>query len=697
MRRLPQASATGTTSTARGAQALIASCALALLALLLGAGPASAACPNEAFRGGLGATLAECRAFEMVSPPSKNNSNIDGLSTIRVSPDGNGVFFPSTNGFAGGETSLVVNYYRAVRGASQWSTENPDAGQLNEGGFVVRTSPSVSADLDKTLQVSLRALAPGAVEGNGNFYLRDNLTGARTLVATGPPGLFTGTGGLSGNGVAGTSEDLSHIFLSSSLALTPDAIAGVPNLYEWTAQDGLELASVLPNGSPASSGVNTEARLRAGSAVSADGTRVVFRDLATNFLYVRVNGEVTKKVSVSQRTGSVGTQVFGELATISRDGSGVLFRTQGGPLTDDPGASDRDIYRYDVGTGALQDLTLPSDPSKTSDVSTVGLLGSDESGSRIYFKASGVLAPGAVEGKGNLYESNDDGAQLIATFDENSALEGFGMSGEPSFSPDGRYFTFRSFQSPTGYDNQSPDCPEIAVEFSPPGSCAEVYTYDADTQELKCASCNPNPAAVPIGHAFLKENTYQINYTARSTLNDGRVFFMTEDSLVPQDVNRKMDVYQWREGEVTLISTGTSVTASTLADVTPDGSSVLFTTRQRLVPQDADENVDLYSARIDGGLPGQQFNPEFEKAGCEGEACKGPATSGASASAPATAAFEGPANGSTPRKRCPKARKGGSKAKSSKAKCRKAPSKKKKRTTKRSAKRANGTTAGSGK
>jgi hypothetical protein len=83
-----------------------------------------------------------------------------------------------------------------------------------------------------------------------------------------------------------------------------------------------------------------------------------------------------------------------------------------------------------------------------------------------------------------------------------------------------------------------------------------------------------------------------------------RVFFTTDESLVPQDGNGAGDVYEWDHGDVGLISPGVGAIASTLIAATPDGATVFFKTADTLVPRDRDGgDYDFYAARIGGGFP----------------------------------------------------------------------------------------------
>jgi hypothetical protein len=98
------------------------------------------------------------------------------------------------------------------------------------------------------------------------------------------------------------------------------------------------------------------------------------------------------------------------------------------------------------------------------------------------------------------------------------------------------------------------------------------------------------------------------------------VVFATGDALVPQDTNGVYDVYEYDAdtGKIALLSSGTGDSGSWFAGMSANGSDVFLLTRQSLVGGDTDTLVDLYDARVDGGLV------EPSRGGvCEGEACQG--------------------------------------------------------------------------
>jgi hypothetical protein len=262
-------------------------------------------------------------------------------------------------------------------------------------------------------------------------------------------------------------------------------------------------------------------------------------------------------------------------------------------------------------------------PSPAADLR--GLVGASENGEYVYFVAGGALASGATSrtcvvateqhevkeetegrlpaGRGcNLYvyhegvtrfigavsaRDNEPNQSVVATtavFVADWAVTASQRTAEVS--PDGQYAAFGSHIALTGVHDSGP----------------EIFMYDFAAARLFCVSCSPdgesNSGATtpPLADAFGTQRQ-------RDVLDDGRVFFTSQAALVPQDTNGQDDVYEWENGEVHLVSSGTSDSPSILADASEDGSNVFFTTAQALVPEDKDEIVDMYDARVDGGFP----------------------------------------------------------------------------------------------
>jgi len=160
------------------------------------------------------------------------------------------------------------------------------------------------------------------------------------------------------------------------------------------------------------------------------------------------------------------------------------------------------------------------------------------------------------------------------------------------------------------------------------------------------------------------------------TADGSEIFFQSPDPLVPQDLNSDTppaglfgflgtaDVYEWENGNVSLISDGRSP-GSFLGSTTPSGNDVTFGTSGQLVPQDLDGFSDIYDARVNGGIP----VPESPTP-CQGDGCKSPPSPPPPDSTPGSSGFAGPANqgkDTTPSTATQKKKK----CKSKKKKCRK--------------------------
>jgi hypothetical protein len=207
----------------------------------------------------------------------------------------------------------------------------------------------------------------------------------------------------------------------------------------------------------------------------------------------------------------------------------------------------------------------------------------------VYFFSPETLAGSAPKNGKNLYLANDGEIQYVATLAGTQGLNRLQIS------PDGLHAGFITASRLTSYEN---------------AGFKEMYTYNARTEELVCASCLPSGAA-PTADVEASQNGPFMS-------DDGRVFFTTPDKLVPQDVDTAgvPDVYEYVEGRPQLISSGTSsdgkvpggATVFTgevlgLESVSSDGRDVFFSTTDSLVPQDTNGHfAKIYDARTDGGF-----------------------------------------------------------------------------------------------
>ncbi len=651
----------------------LAVCFLTVLAAVLlslpTTAPAAASCPNEAMRaeqGQASLALPDCRAYELVSPGGQLRQN---GRVARASLDGGAITYFSTHPATSAQSSGYFSL--ATRGAGGWSIQSvlpqADAAARFEGSCEqnVFFSPDLTRhvyeegwfDPDEPARCkrSPNMVVPGEPFPHRNVFVRDVASGDSQLVNLTPPGIAPGNAKFHD-----ASDDLSRVVFGEEAKLVPEAPDGYA-FYLWS--DGVvRLLTFLPDGTPVA-GELVEAASRPGAAgngfapltgaLSADGRRAYF--YAGGSLHLRENADrpqspvfgglciepelaCTLAVDSSDGPDPGGGGVFWRATP---DGSRVLF-TSANRLTPDSTAAPglADLYEYDVEADQLVDLTVS--PSSAADVR--GVSGASADGSRVYFVANGVLAPGASPGtcegaeapgqSCSLYLADHGSIEHIATlsradrltWQENPAATD--PTRKPStlranVSPDGRFLAFLSIESPTGFDNHDAADPSLRNP--------QIYLYDADSGQLRCVSC---PASGPPHDRFLTissggqyGSSSNPKWRLSSVTDDGRVFFDTTEALAATDVNGVADVYQYHEGQVRLISGGSHAGASRFLDASADGANVFFQTPQSLLASDEDsDNASLYSARIGGGFA----EPAAEPPPCTGESCR-------SAAAPAPA------------------------------------------------------------
>lgn len=683
----------------RGVCLALAVCVLGLLTWLaggvVGTVPALAAvCANENVRVMQihGTTLPDCRAYEQVSPVEKEGIDAHGFpGDVGASPDGERVRyysiktpFPGICVPEGGDPWYVSSRV----GAGAWST----------AGVLPCESPLASVrgfseDLKEAVVWSETPLSEDAPAGVRYYYAYSTVTGAYQLLApvNGPESeeyrYFA---------LAGFSDDDSHLIVESEEPLAAGARAGAPNLYEADLEKAqpLSLVGVVPRaGEPSCSGLACEVPAEgtvagAGAypfsksgqhftqnAISQNGSRVFFTAEPSERVYVR-EGE--------QRTVTV-SEGAAHFWAATPEGQYVFYW------------EDEDLYRYDVQAGDR--VTVAGGAA-----GLLGVLGVSGDGGTVYFAATGVLAANENEHHetaasarevANLYEWHQP-VTGPASITFVSTLTNTGEGGdEPDWSNhvgtvfgsdlmktsrvtlDGTTLLFSSRRALTGYNNNG---------------IQEFFRYRAGHEgtpgSLVCVSCDPSGAPA-VGNAYLAGEGGGIGPAqevalSRNLSEDGdRVFFETPNPLVAADGDTGghpscetsvekttgCDVYEWEaDGEgscaseaqdggcLYLISSGTSTEESYLLDASANGNDVFFFTRQALVPTDLDSNVDVYDARVDGGLvktppecsSGTLFNPTTERCEqpeCESAAaCKPPPTGAPAELFPATSAFSGSGN-----------------------------------------------------
>jgi hypothetical protein len=623
-------------------------------------------CPNLKLRTETNsAQLPECRAYEMVSDPQKNGG--DASAALATTVDGDRVGYASGSGFADSSSSDIISSYLARRTAAGWATRgmSPPVAIPNYGLSGSQTFEDFTADLSKAVSIShTSAVESGPYNIAQNIFMTsdDGSTEWITKPTISKAPIFDKL-------YAGRSEDGSQIFFESRQEYVPgsakitEGIADplgsgttvqvpVSQLWEWH-NGTVQLVSVVDDkpspqtgliGGSISGTVNAsgwDGVANSTHGISNDGRHVFFQSgLTAGTLYVRIDGQRTEAVSLSQRDGSIGDEATGHVKSFvqaATDGSRVLFAAEA-PLTNDaPPYKEgfRQLYAYDVDS---KHLTMVS-----SDAGAV--LGVSPDAERAYLASDQQLVPGRGEpGQNNLYMIDGQSISYVASI-------GHAVSPTPQLSPDGSLFGFRSTSQLTAFDN---------------AGHSELYVYDSSDGRLRCVSCAPSGDTAQGNARFAGEDEKALaapTYRTHAIAADGdQVLFETTDALVPEDVNGQQDVYLSRDGNVALLSTGTSNYPSAAWVSDPDGSNVFLTTRDSLVGQDIDKgSVDIYDARINGGFPAP-----VPPVSCEGENCQGKAAPPPVFSTPPTATGNG--KGNVPKRKPGSCKKGKGKQKHG-AKC----------------------------
>jgi hypothetical protein len=670
--------------------------------------PASAStCPNAQFRSGPSEFLPDCRVYEQVSPIDKDGQDaltLQPMFPAQASPcegsESCAIAYMSVSAaFAGALANEYPNAYLTARSPTGWQTTplSPPTPQAPVSSNSTLTY-DFSEDLSQVvIRVPPQQLTDDAPAGVYNLYLRGPSGAYSLLTSAAPPELpEVGCGRCFEHidlpAFAGASSDFGQVLFEADDSLVAGAPGGgVQNLYEAVAGQ-VRLVGILPDGAIPAGGATGGAGIKASgvdagelrNAISQDGSHVLFeaaadggapddQQLGDTELYDRIDGSSTVEVSAPapgaqpskcETKAGVCSARPAQFWAASANGSVVYFTSKAaltktshtGPEPEDAG---NDLYRYDVDSGTLSDLTPDAyndeNKEEPNGASVLGVVGASEDGSYVYFVATGRLAEGAASGKPNLYVWHETGlgagsAQFIATLAAPSEeeLEDLELMFQgPAFSyasdaedwtrwpsesqayvtPDGRHLAFMSSEPLTGYENK--DQAGEAVH--------EVFEYNAESGQLACASCDPSGAR-PLGSAFigatLGERASTPFHQPRSLSDDGsRLFFSSPDPLAGV-AGGSIKVFEYEDGAIKLISGAEAGGEAVFLDADASGSDVFFATRERLAPTDTDELLDVYDARVGGGLPAPS-----QLSSCASTTCQEPLTPPPSLAAPLSASF----------------------------------------------------------
>jgi hypothetical protein len=653
--------------------------------------------------------LPDGRAYELVTPPDKEGGeDLFREASISDTSEDEGVASESGDQFLL-QTRTAFGSFPASGGNLYVFSRHPAVGDpaREEWGYTSLASPVLGL---QNLGTGLGAVEPGdfsRVAVTDQVGAPASEAGMAVTTLLGPPGgpyatlhidqsnhvsditnRFASAGPEERTVVEGASRDMGVVLLrSTDPALAEGGLCKgdlcvehpllehpIPYLYEWS---GGEFTRLDGDGSGESIG-ECGAALGNGiffgdhedaedGAVSADGSKVFFTApdpgvasagvkgcQVPSEVYLR-SGEETIEVSAPEADAPEATAHYdAAFRGATEDGSRVFFTSEGELTANDAGIHDVELYEYDTETRKLTRVSAGASGDAAGDVvpfgeTMVGICCRDvpgivvtSDGSRVYFTGRGVLASANAEGKAPVagennmyvYEPQTGRTAFIATVPSGARHFEY----EPEASLDGRYLLFQGR-----------------------GSC-ELERYDADTESLVCVV-----SEFVLPPSFMQD-TDERSFPPHAMADDGSVFFNTAASLVPQATNGVTDVYEWHEGQISLLSSGQDSLPSFFLGASPDGANVFIGTHARLVPADTGSGGNVYDARVCTTAEPCIAPPPAREGLCEGDACSHPAAAPSDAT-PGSATFSGQGDLTPPPPTTPRAKTCAKPKKLSKGRC----------------------------
>jgi hypothetical protein len=625
-------------------------------------------CPNETVRQQTGSvTLPDCRAFELVSARNSGDSVLfpamgpntgRAVGPPRLAYDTWGGVVPES----GQAANTAGDMYVATRtdegwvskyiglpsneafltGGPPWATGTASGESFslaeadkNQTGVVANQDMSKIVDwnLGQYTDPEIGFFGGEGTHSSNAPYVWDSTTGER--LDRWPTNVGVVPGGEEFKGKTAFSADLSHFVFGSNVAFAHGGKPG--DVYDDNTVTGsVTIASLAADG--------TNLTDLTPLKVSEDGSDIVMTTgvglcggskqtalaCGPGELYVRAGGTTTYEVAPGSIVNFLG---------ITADGS-KLFLSSEERLTPNDHDSSNDIYMWseakakageppltlislgDHGEVGNTDnchafwttrcgvqpveFTTATNGGYTQLQGGVGGNGfsdsyiASDSGEIYFYSPEQLEGSRGIADNQNLYVYRGGHAQLVAALApgqictaDQSLLCSSGPVARMDVSPDGSHMAFITASRVTEYDN---------------AGFTEMYTYEAATGKLACASCVPN-GEVPTFDVYGSQNGLFMS-------DDGRAFFYTEQALTPQDTNRGEDVYEFAEGRPQLVTAGTGagyqtefgiigvVTSPGLVGVSGTGTDVYFGTYEHLVLQDENgQELKIYDARTNGGFP----------------------------------------------------------------------------------------------
>ena len=507
------------------------------------------------------------RVYERVTPAEKGGSDPLGTTSAKAAATGGQLAYLASTTHGTQPPSVTgMNLYLSRRGHAAWNTVGLNLPISNLRASLVGPFRDVSEDMTHGFGMSNEALAPGAVEGETNYYVTDTRTGqARAVAHSGDAAAFSDFQTDYSPVVTGTAS-FEHILFMSAAHLVPGLDSGgyaTRHAYEVTP-NGIRLASVDSDGNPLTSVEVTgdpESQIQqARHVMSSDGRRIFFSGVSSNGqagTWMREDGERSVLMSASRRSGEPDPMGGVRVLDASADG-GVAYFTTRAPLlpdSEDPARAEAlRVYRYQADSDQLTEIYVA--PAGSRQEGPIVEIGVSDDGERLAFVRQ--------TSNGNDIYVWQDGKGLTRVAE--GAITKPGLNPEVAVNPDLTTLAIQTMSSLEPAD----ECAFGAGD----DRCYDVYYYDVDSADLACVTCDPTSQVGPTrtliggaGSAFLAVGRGTPGFPIGSHLPRavdarGGVYVDTQEQLTSEDNDSKFDVYYIRGGSTGPLRRGRRPTAS---------------------------------------------------------------------------------------------------------------------------------------
>jgi hypothetical protein len=456
-----------------------------------------------------------------------------------MTADGDSYVLSTTRQLAPADTDSAMDVY----------LRTPSGDQLVSVGTSAAASGAVvSADGSRVLFSTTDQLDAADTDTESDLYERSG--GQTSLITTGP----TDPGALPAYELLHVSDDATRVLFKTSASLVAADTDGEPDLY---SRAGGVTTLVTPGGS----GTHTFVE------ASADGTRVyelTDEPLVSGYtqsLYLREGG--TAKPVFTGTLGSPAGQYY-IAGGASRDGSGFVFSTD---AKLELGDTNDTVDLYQRRNGRTRLLTAnrlglaPECPISGGGFGpppcTIWRAGQTADGATAAFGAGQRLVTSDTDSGYDIYVRSGSNVSHVAD------------GGEAWIADDGSRIVFH-----TG-----------------------AGLVPADTDGKADLYARVNGQLVLLTPGTPNDNLGFVGASRDLT----RVFFVTEEGLVPEDTDTQRDVYQSVNGTIRFVTSGPTddhadelASSHTRAAPSDDGTSAMFSSQKALTADDTDASSDTY-------------------------------------------------------------------------------------------------------